>query len=127
MASGRLLGWNFAAPLIEPDVLLHGCDVSHFPAPTFKFEDRNEYLRLAKVWGELGVLSLSPQPLSKDHFCRVFNVFKDVDRDRQIGDRRIPNARERHVPGPSQLISTPRTSASWFFSSKRSEDLGKSN
>ena len=58
-----------------------------FPAPDFKYEDRAEYLRLAKVWDDLGLLTLAREPVEEGFFCRVFNVYKDAERDRQIGDR----------------------------------------
>ena len=38
--------------------------------------------------------------------AEVFNAYKAVDRDRQIGDRRIPNMRERHLGGPSKYLPT---------------------
>ena len=38
------------------------------------------------------------------YFCRVFQVFKNETQDRQIGDRRLPNASEYHVAGPSKNL-----------------------
>ena len=35
---------------------------------------------------------------------RVFNSYKDESRDRQIGDRRLANSAERHLPGPSRSL-----------------------
>ena len=40
----------------------------------------------------------------KDHFCKVFNCYKNVFTDRQIGDQRIPNSRERAIDGPSHHL-----------------------
>ena len=34
----------------------------------------------------------------------IFNAFKNSTRDRQIGDRRIPNSRERSIDGPSRHL-----------------------
>ena len=51
-----------------------------------------------------GLLKLFREPLLPSHFCRVFNAFKNVEQDRQIGDRRIPNARERSIDGPSAYL-----------------------
>ena len=93
-------------PFVEPRILWHGCDISKFPVPNFLYEDRAEYLRLARLWDDLGVLSLAEAPLCPDGFCRVFNVFKDVSKDRQIGDRRKVNAMECAVPGPSRNLPT---------------------
>lgn len=50
------------------------------------------------------MLHLERRPVEDGHFCRVFNVFKSVDRGRQIGDRRIPNAKEFHLSGPSKHL-----------------------
>lgn len=91
-------------PFVEPAVLRHGVDVSHLPVPNFHFERRDEYLKLAEVWDGLGVLHLARVPLEEGHFCRVFNVYKSAEFDRQIGDRRIPNSHEYRIPGPSKHL-----------------------
>ena len=91
---------------VEPRSLLHGCDVSHFSLPSFESEDRSEYLKLAKRWDELGLLHLHEEPVLEGHFCKVFNTFKSEQFDRQIGDRRIPNAREFSAGGPSRHLPT---------------------
>ena len=39
-------------------------------------------------------------------FVRVFNAFKSEVADRQIGDRRIMNNKERHLGGPSSNLPT---------------------
>eukprot|EP00435_Cladocopium_sp_Y103_P061652 s470_g23.t1 len=94
----------FWLPFVEPAVLLHGADVSRFPVPNFKYESREEYQKLAKVWDDLGVLQLARCPIEDGHFCKVFNVYKSSEHDRQIGDRRIPNSKECRLPGPSRNL-----------------------
>ena len=69
--------------------------------PSFAFEDRAENLKLAGLWHSQGLLRLEkgqPAPLGK---CRVFNAYKSAEKDRQIGDRRLPNHIEMHLSGPS--------------------------
>ena len=88
-------------PYVEPRFLLHGLDEGAGPFPVFDYEKPEEYLKLARKWDSLGLLRLYDAPLLDGHFSRVFNAFKNKEVDRQIGDRRIPNARERCLPGPS--------------------------
>lgn len=58
-------------------------------------------------WEKLGLLRLFEGPLIEGHFCKVFNAFKNSEVDRQIGDRRIPNSRERTTSGPSAFLPSP--------------------
>jgi hypothetical protein len=91
-------------PFQEPRFLLHGLDDDHSVWPALHAEDREENLELAKIWDARGLLRLHKFPLLKDHFSRVFNAFKNSSVDRQIGDRRIPNSRERSIDGPSHHL-----------------------
>ena len=43
-------------------------------------------------------------PCGSGYFSRVFNAYKSPDKDRQIGDRRLPNMSEYHVNGPSKFL-----------------------
>ena len=108
-------------PFPEPAFLLHGDKVRGAPLPNLAAESRDEYLKLAKVWDAKSLLRLHPGPLCDGHFSRVFSAFKNDAADRQIGDRRIPNSRERHFDGPSRCLppgslpcglSRPRTAPS---------------
>ena len=91
-------------PFQEPRFLLHGepDDVSVWPV--FRQEERSENLKLAKLWDSKGILRLHRKPLMRDHFCKTFNAYKNRHLDRQIGDRRIPNSRERAIDGPSHHL-----------------------
>lgn len=71
------LGSNLWFGYVEPKSLMHGLDVSDLPGPDFSGEDRNEYLKLAKKWDELGLLQPHVSPIEEAHFCKVFNIFKN--------------------------------------------------
>ena len=90
----------------EPAFLLHGQRVRGAPLPNLSAESCDENLALARVWDAKSLLQLHPGPLRDGHFSRVFNAFKNEGQDRQIGDRRIPNARERHIDGPGSMLTT---------------------
>ena len=89
-----------------PDVLLlpRVPSVSEYP----QFHDpSSEVLKLAKLWDVRGLLHLHQVDLvsSVPHEAvRVFNAFKDLSCDRQIGDRRGRNAVEAKVQGPSSSL-----------------------
>ena len=93
---------------LEPDVLLHGAEPPPEEVPDLSRERPGEVLRLALKWADKGLLYLkedySDQVACEDS-VRVFNCYKAPDCDRQIGDRRARNFRERALRGPS--ISLP--------------------
>ena len=91
-------------PFVEPKFLMHFEDVSHLPVPNLVHESREENLKLCKVWDSRGLLALFRGPVLPGHFSKVFNCFKNADVDRQIGDRRIVNAKERSLDGPSSCL-----------------------
>ena len=91
-------------PYQEPSFLLHGFSTEGAPGPSFKGESRDENLALARIWDARGILYLCGEPTIEGHFSRVFNAHKSDKVDRQIGDRRIPNQRERHIDGPSRHL-----------------------
>ena len=93
-------------PFQEPSFLLHGLEIDETEVPSFNLESKDENFKLLKVWDAAGLLHLEKEPLVEGHFSRVFNCYKAFDRDRQIGDRRIANARERHIDGPSKFLPT---------------------
>ena len=88
----------------EPCFLHHGEEDDPSVWPSFASESRDETSRLAKVWDAKGLLRLYKGPFMKNHFCKVFNCFKNEAVDRQIGDRRMPNSRERSIDGPSHHL-----------------------
>ena len=96
-------------PFQEPAFLCHGMSVPAEAVPNFSAEKPAECLKLARLWDVRGLLHLEPQPLKPGYFSRVFNAYKDQTRDRQIGDRRLPNLSEFHVDGPSKFLPQGRS------------------
>eukprot|EP00438_Fugacium_kawagutii_P013675 Skav213148 [mRNA] locus=scaffold107:610791:614535:- [translate_table: standard] len=79
-------------------------EASEYPQWTDPVE---EVGRLAKVWdrnGLLGLHRLDIQSTCPHELVRVFNAFKNLDCDRQIGDRRGRNSVEARVSGPSSRL-----------------------
>ena len=91
-------------PFVEPAFLMHGFDTPADGVPNFKAEKPEDCLTLAKVWDARGLLFLAEEPLVPGYFSRVFNAYKSPEKDRQIGDRRLPNMCEFHVDGPSKHL-----------------------
>ena len=94
-------------PFVEPQIMQHHQPLEGFDLPTFEAEDLQEKFRRGLLRDSRGLLRLLPSLSDNQayrHTCRIFNAFKAADRDRQIGNRRIANASERHVPGPSKRL-----------------------
>eukprot|EP00435_Cladocopium_sp_Y103_P046805 s630_g13.t1 len=91
-------------PFQEPLFLHHSESIEGASVPCFRFESREECLKLVKLWDSKGLLSLFGLPAKPEMFCRAFQVFKSEEWDRQIGDRRLPNAMEFHIDGPSKFL-----------------------
>ena len=89
---------------LEPDVLLYGGEAPSSEVPSLARESERELLALAHKWDEKGLLF--PKKSYEDQVSpldavMVFNCYKDQSCDRQIGDRRSRNFRERALRGPS--------------------------
>eukprot|EP00435_Cladocopium_sp_Y103_P074323 s580_g48.t1 len=91
-------------PFQEPRFLLHGLPLAGCDLPSFESEDPEECERLALIWDAKNLLAVFDSPVQPGMFCRVFNAFKNLDCDRQIGDRRLPNVSEYHIDGPSKFL-----------------------
>ena len=91
-------------PYVEPLVLRHNQDIDYSIGPNLQKEQKMEYLKLAKKWANRDLLALTAFPPSQDTFSRVFNARKDEHVDRQIGDRRLANAAEYSLSGPSKHL-----------------------
>ena len=98
------LNGPFWLPYMEPRFLWHDSPIDDVEVPNFMAEDREENLKLLRIWDAKGLLQLYRSPLKPGCFSRVFNAFKSKEVDRQIGDRRLPNALERAIPGPSSQL-----------------------
>ena len=82
----------------------HGYVDETVEGPDFRLENRDENLKLAKLWSAQGLLCLSETPPYGDNYSRVFNNLKNEKIDRQIGDRRLMNAAELPIRGPSKQL-----------------------
>ena len=91
-------------PFQEPRFLAHSYDIDEDNIPNFNAEDRGENVKLVKLWDARGLAQCFSSPLWPEHFSRVFNAHKNELCDRQIGDRRLPNLKERHLDGPSKHL-----------------------
>ncbi|CAE7231757.1 unnamed protein product [Symbiodinium sp. CCMP2456] len=95
---------DLAMACLEPDVLLYGGSPPLFEVPSLAREDPAEIAALARKWDRNGLLylkdSYDDQVTPRDAL-RVFNCYKNESCDRQIGDRRARNFRERALRGPS--------------------------
>ena len=85
-------------------ILHHGVPVDPNVGPNLKREDRDKNFVLAMKWQANGLLALVRDPPHQEAYCRIFNAYKNAEVDRQIGDRRLPNAIERHLQGPSKNL-----------------------
>ncbi|CAE7829752.1 unnamed protein product [Symbiodinium sp. CCMP2592] len=104
---GDLLPPELAMAFALPSSLLSG----RVPAPEeYPLPDREsvpETRSLALKWASLDLLHLEPAAkLPAYEFTRVFNAYKNLEVDRQIGDRRGRNAVEARLPGPSRFLPT---------------------
>eukprot|EP00438_Fugacium_kawagutii_P004823 Skav226390 [mRNA] locus=scaffold1631:67277:74756:+ [translate_table: standard] len=111
----RIVGsghWNAAdfisgplwIPFVEPRFLRHDQSIAGASVPIFCHDDPAETFKLAKLWDVRGLLELFSEPVEAGDFCKVFQVYKSAEYDRQIGDRRLVNAKEYHVSGPSKHL-----------------------
>ena len=111
--SGRANWWP--QPFLPPDLAMahalpSSLDCGRVPVPEeyprADWESPTECLKLALSWAQLGLLHLEPasEQLPLYSYTRIFNAYKNSSTDRQIGDRRGPNAAEARLPGPSRLL-----------------------
>ena len=91
-------------PFQEPRFLAHSCDIDEDNIPNFSAENREENVKLVRLWDARGLAQCFFSPLWPGHYSRVFNAHKNEVNDRQIGDRRLPNLKERHLDGPSKHL-----------------------
>ena len=72
-----------------------------FPLMTDGIEELG---KLAKIWDARGLLFLHQEEVPVHEQVRIFNCYKSVAADRQIGDRRGRNAVECKLEGPSSAL-----------------------
>ena len=91
-------------PYVEPLVLRHGKPMSSDNVPSFAHEVRDDVLGLAKLWDAQSLLHLRRGEVDPQVQSRVFNSYKNPEKDRQIVDRRLVNKSEMHLAGPSAFL-----------------------
>ncbi len=92
---------------VEPRVNCFDIVPPRHAVPDVKKEDKMKVFELCKLWDSQGLLQFCPVSLLPDELrlaSRVFNNFKNMDADRQIGDRRGQNFREGRIQGDSRLL-----------------------
>ena len=85
----------------EPKSIL--VDIPVGPRPNIR-DSPSCVASLAHKWDSLGLLRLHDRPMVEEDLVRIFNVPKNSEQDRQIGDRRGRNSQEAKVRGPSSLL-----------------------
>ena len=99
----------FYMPFVEPRVNQYDLVPDFDDLPNFKQIDKEEVLKLCKVWDVQGLLRIYPvengpkKPLA---YTKIFNNYKSVEKDRQIGDRRGANSQEGKLRGASTTLPT---------------------
>ncbi len=86
-------------PYREPLVLQGGLQPGVRPKARDAAE---EVAKLARKWDKQGLLHLHAEPVHHGSLVKVFNCYKSLAVDRQIGDRRGQNSLECRVVGPSR-------------------------
>ena len=91
----------------EPQVLELDFPIYSRGQPNILCEDPVQVFDLFKKWDSLGLLTLhAVSAVGGEHNdkVKIFNAFKSQEWDRQIGDRRLRNAVEARLPGPSKEL-----------------------
>ena len=91
----------------EPRINVFDLPFREDEVPDNSRNSHEEMLALCKVWDARGLLRIIPTELgpARIEMCtRVFNNYKNVTADRQIGDRRGANSQEGRIPGPSKAL-----------------------
>ena len=95
----------FQMSYLEPQLLELDEPVFTRGKPNLGLDKPEEVMKLFKRWDELDLLALHPASqvdAGPDNKVKIFNAYKSSEWDRQIGDRRLQNAREGRVIGPSR-------------------------
>ena len=90
---------NLVMAYREPRVLLAGLEAGIHPAVR---DSQEKVVDLAMKWDSNNLLFVHDEPIHPDSFVRIFNCYKNISTDRQIGDRRGQNSLESRLVGPSR-------------------------
>ena len=86
-----------------PDLILSCREPAPGTFPGYN-DPPDEVLKLARIWDSQGLLRIHEVPQRSFWLSRVFNNYKSIDADRQIGDRRGRNFAEDRLLGPSSRL-----------------------
>ena len=96
-------------PFQEPQVIEMQQPVFERGHPNFEVDKAETVFELFQRWDDLGLLVLHPRSeitTGDSGRVKIFNAYKSIENDRQIGDRRERNAWEGRIPGPSAAFPT---------------------
>ena len=100
------LGDTLSMAFRNPDSLLFEHDYTNTPLPKMS-DPLEEIVKLCHVWDEKGLLLIHEHNVPyhfPEEVVKIFNAYKSVSTDRQIGDRRGRNATEARIEGPSRNL-----------------------
>ena len=64
-------------PFVEPRFLLHGLDISQCDLPNFAYEDKDENLKLVKIWDRKGLPTALQIPSCTQSFLPGFQRLQE--------------------------------------------------
>ena len=83
-------------PYLEPRILHHGFSLDDSEIPDFSKEDKEENLKLAKLWSSKGLLAIFDEEPPGPYWSRVFNAYKNASQDRQEIEDMLMGQRGRY-------------------------------
>ena len=96
---------EFQMSFLEPQILELDKPIYTRGMPNLSTESAEEVRKLFLKWDDLGLLVLHPMSTvhpGPEQKVKIFNAYKSDLCDRQIGDRRLKNAQEGRISGPSK-------------------------
>ena len=105
--AAAFMGPELEMSFCEPQVIELERAVFSRGRPNLLAEKPDEVLKLFRRWDQLGLLVLHSAVSvggGADDKVKIFNAYKSSQWDRQIGDRRLRNAVEGRIPGPSKEL-----------------------
>lgn len=102
----EFLGDTLSMAFRNPDSLLFDVNYAYIPLPKIS-DSLEQIVKLCHVWDENGLLLIHDHDIPShypEEVVKIFNAYKSVSTDRQIGDRRGRNATEARVEGPSRNL-----------------------
>ena len=107
-------------PFRESKFLRHGQSINGAVLSALHSENKDECLKLAKLWELNGFLALYDPSVVPGYFCEASLVYRSSSTDCLIGERRLPNASGLKIGGLSQHL--PPGHLAHFWEKRGSED-----